>query len=239
MDKQKRFNNARNIILVVLLCTIASIAMIAVGSDTMFLFSASIPFYFAIEAILYEFIFGYVIAVVSSLALVGCWFLAKDRILGLVLAIVYFILDSLFLLWLFDFELSIIAGELLFHAIIISYLVYGIIIFPKQKSLEDELLGEITEKANTTPIGYAEDVKARIFLEDDILGRHVVYRRVKSVNQLVIDGKVYDEYKAVMELPHELKANIDGHIYKAGTDGSSMMFLAIDEERVKIKRRWI
>ena len=52
-------------------------------------------------------------------------------------------------------------------------------------------------------------------------------------------AKVYDEYKAVMEFPHELKANIDGHIYKAGTDGSSMMFLAIDEERVKTKRRWI
>ena len=61
---------------------------------------------FVLFSILYEFILGYVIAVVSLLALVGCWLLAKERILGLVLAIVYFILDSLFLLWLFDFELS-------------------------------------------------------------------------------------------------------------------------------------
>ena len=54
-----------------------------------------------------------------------------------------------------------------------------------------------------------------------------------------VNPNVYDEYKAVVEMPHELKAQIDDHIYEAGCDTSSMMYLAIDGERVKINRRLI
>ena len=239
MNKKTKYNRARNIVLVVAAVTVLNIVMVALGMDTMFLFSASIPFYSTYITLMYADIFWAVIALVSLFALLGCWILSKERIIGLVLAIIYFIIDALYLLWLVDFEIGLIVGELIFHAIIIADIVYAICLFPKQKSMEEELLGETAERINHAPIGHAEDVKARIFLEDDILGRHVVYRRVKSVNQLVIDGNVYDEYKAVVEMPHELKAQIDDHIYEAGGDTSSMMYLALDGERVKIKRRLI
>lgn len=239
MNKKSKYNSARNIILVVVALTIINIITVALGLDSIYIFSASIPLYSAYASISTGYISGYIIATVALSALIGCWFLSKDRILGLILAIVYFVAELLFELWVVDFEIVIIIGELIGHGMIIAYLVYSICIFPKQKSMEDELLRDITEKINSTPIGLAEDVKARIFLEEDILGRHVVYRRVKSVNQLVIDGNVYDEYKAVVEMPHELKAQIDNHIYEAGCDRTSMMYLAIDGERVKIKRRLI
>lgn len=239
MNKKSKYNSTRNIILVTVAFSVLNLVLLLLNLDITFLFGASLPFYGAYIAIVYADIIWGIIALVSLIALVGCWFLCKDRILGLILAIGYFLIDILFLLWLVDFDIAIIAGELIFHVIIIGYLVYAIILFPKQKGAETEFLVEAEEKINRTPIAPAEEVKARIFLEDDILGKHVIYRRVKPFNQLVIDGNVYDEYKAVVEFPHELKAEIDNHIYSAGIDKTSMMYLAIDGERVKIKRRLI
>ena len=76
---------------------------------------------------------------------------------------------------------------------------------------------------------YADnDVKARIFLENDIYGHKIVYRRVKKTNELVIDGKVYGEYVALLERTHLLTAAVDGHTYGAGFDGRGFVYLTVD-----------
>jgi hypothetical protein len=81
--------------------------------------------------------------------------------------------------------------------------------------------------------------KARILLEADAYNYHIEYRRVKSTNELVINGKVYDEYTAVMELPHLLSATVDGHRIEAGIDNVSRMSISVDGEIVKKKIRLI
>ena len=152
MNEKSKYNRARNIILVIVALTIINIITVALGLDSIYIFISSITLYSEYASISTGYISGYIIATVALSALIGCWFLSKERILGLILAIVYFAVELLFELWAVDFEIGIIIGELIGHGMIIAYLVYAICVFPKQKSMEDELLGEVTEKINSTCI---------------------------------------------------------------------------------------
>jgi hypothetical protein len=101
--------------------------------------------------------------------------------------------------------------------------------------LQRDALGNLK---NSESIRIADStVKARILLEADALGHAIVYRRVKRVNELVIDGRVYDEMEALVEFAHSLKAQIDGHTIEVGFDGWVHSYLKIDGQTVGRKRR--
>jgi hypothetical protein len=53
-----------------------------------------------------------------------------------------------------------------------------------------------------------ETKKQKILLETEINGYTICYRRIKFVNELVINGKVYDERKGIIEYPQKLIAII-------------------------------
>ncbi|MBP5765950.1 MAG: hypothetical protein J6X47_03075, partial [Clostridia bacterium] len=95
------------------------------------------------------------------------------------------------------------------------------------------------ESANSPVLRFAdEDVKSRVFLETVVLGHTVTYRRAGKVNELVIDGKVYDEtVPAFIETAHTLTARVDGHVFEAGFDGVSSSFIDVDGENVERKLR--
>jgi hypothetical protein len=57
------------------------------------------------------------------------------------------------------------------------------------------------------------------------LDYNVCYRRVKHTNELVINGKVFDEMEAVIERPHTLTAVIDGHCIEAMYNGAFSLIL--------------
>lgn len=81
-------------------------------------------------------------------------------------------------------------------------------------------------------------IKHRMLLSTKVLGHDVEYRRVKKTNELVIDGDVYAEYTALMELPHELVAIIDGHCIAAGYNGAHSV-IALDGQIILKKLRLI
>ena len=83
------------------------------------------------------------------------------------------------------------------------------------------------------------DVKHRVLLESAVDGHTVTYRQVKKVNELVIDDNVYDQYEAIVEFPHALKATIDGHQYEAGLDSTNHSYISFDGEVVAQKFRFI
>ena len=60
------------------------------------------------------------------------------------------------------------------------------------------------------------DAKCRILLEKNYNGYRICYRRVKITNELVVNGYVYDEKKAILEFDHNLTANVNDHIIEAG-----------------------
>lgn len=81
--------------------------------------------------------------------------------------------------------------------------------------------------------------KCRILLEATVEGYRICYRRVKSVNELVINGTVYDDFQGVVEFEHSLTATLDGHEFEAGFDEDSFSYIEFDGERIAQKRRWI
>lgn len=82
-------------------------------------------------------------------------------------------------------------------------------------------------------------VKYRILLETKIEGYEICYRRVKSVNELVVNGMVYDEMKAILEFAHRLCATIDGHAIEAGLDEDTYSYIAFDGTIIEYKQRII
>jgi hypothetical protein len=134
------------------------------------------------------------------------------------------------IIWRVIFMFSLISG-------VTSAKLYG-----KTKAEEErkkELL-ELGEAANSTPLRNADmTVKHRILLEYKEDEHHIVYRRVGKVNELVIDGMVYDEYIALAEFAHELKATINGKDISAGYNGLATSYISINGIIVATKPRLI
>lgn len=96
------------------------------------------------------------------------------------------------------------------------------------------------DKTSSTVMRYANAVaKSKILLKANVQGYEICYRRVKSLNELVINGRVYDEKKRIVEFAHKLYATIDGHIVEAGCDDESYSYIIFDGEMIQCKKRWI
>ncbi len=97
------------------------------------------------------------------------------------------------------------------------------------------------ERAAHQPILRHADscIKSKILLEKTIQGYHICYRRVKTVNELVINGQVYDEKKALIEFEHSLVATVDGHTFEAGLDSESYSYILFNKTLICRKKRWI
>lgn len=102
----------------------------------------------------------------------------------------------------------------------------------RQKYKERRSLGK------TAPLRAADTaVKCRILAQATVDGYDICYRRVKSVNELVINGKIYDEVKGILEFDHRLSARINGHTVVAGYSEQSGSYILFDDECVVQKRR--
>ena len=83
------------------------------------------------------------------------------------------------------------------------------------------------------------DVKNRILIDGNYLGHYICYRRVGRVNELIIDGYVYDELEILVETAHVLEATVDGHNIQVGFDGAMHSYIRVDGEQVAKKLRLI
>lgn len=243
---QNTYNTARTNLLVLVVFTAINIVLLLVESDTMFLFSATVPYIALLMGMLTgittAMVVGGCIAAISILLYLLCWIMSKKSPAWLVVALVFFVIDTVALAWLY-----ISAGEIsgivdiVFHLWVLYYLVIGIINGNKLKKLPEEeevQHAEITLPDNSTPIRACEEgEKHRVLLECDWMGHKIVYRRVKKTNELVINSHVYAEETFLMEPPHALMARIDGHTIVAGLNESNVSYISIDNETVKKKLR--
>ncbi len=190
------------------------------------------------------------IAVAILLIYLLCWFLAKKKkIAGPIAALVMFVIDTVAMVVVAGISTDLII-DYVFHAWIIFSLANSIIIYNKLKKLpEEEIESEWAEEdseqndyphlqGNSGILRMADnEVKVRILLEAEAPGYHIVYRRVKKTNELVVNGRVYDEYEALVEMPHSLIAVIDGHKIEVQYDASSHMYILFDGEKLAKKLR--
>lgn len=139
--------------------------------------------------------------------------------------------------------------DLAFHVWVIVSLAGGISAYKKLKALppEEEIVdttAEVVEEGaslENSPVlrsGYLDE-KCRVLLETEKDSLFITYRRVKKTNELVINNNVYDEYTALVEMPHTLTATFAGHKIEAGCDTASRSFIKIDGEIVAKKLRLV
>ena len=193
------------------------------------------------------------IALAVSLVIIAlyvlCYLFSKNYKVGwLICALVMFTLDTACMFLLYNITLDIIM-DVLFHVWLLVILVLGITAHYNLKKLPPEEIPaaagengeETTESApisDSAPLREADtEAKAKIFLQTQLFAHDIVYRRVERTNELVIDGKVYDEYTALVENIHVLTANVDGHTFSAGFDGSHSYISAdgqIQERKLRL-----
>lgn len=82
-------------------------------------------------------------------------------------------------------------------------------------------------------------VKHKVLLEAQVDEYKICYRRVKSINELVVNGMVYDEKRGVVEFAHRLIAVIGNHTIEAGLDEDSFSYIRFDGEIIATKERLI
>ena len=82
-------------------------------------------------------------------------------------------------------------------------------------------------------------IKSKILLETTVEKYKICYRRVKNVNELIINEFVYDEKKGIIEFEHNLSVVIGEHTIEAGYDEDSYSYIMFDGKRIAEKRRII
>jgi hypothetical protein len=293
-DKQlSRYNNARNSILLAIVFTVVNLVLLLTESYTYFVFSISVPYIILDMAMLmcgrypeeyYEgdlesmvilddsIIYIALLFAVIILALYLLFFFLSKRLrVGFIIAaLVFFTIDTLFLVFAVGISADIII-DLVFHGIFIVELILAISAYGKlsqmpefTQCIETGVVGVYPTETQYQPISVQDSeygfpnewegsdlentphlrsadfsVKYKTLLEADVLGHKVLYRRVDTTNELVIDGRVYDEYTARFETFHELIAVIDGHEISAGFDGAVSSFINLDGQTVAKKTRLI
>ena len=258
------YKNARSNLLLVAGFTFINIIMLVAKSFSYFLFSATVPhalvdytMYFCgmypadyygedyAYAIFWPqgvFYIALAVAAVIIALYILCYVFSKNNKVGwLICALVMFVLDTACMFILYAITVDIIL-DVIFHALILIILIRGIAAHFKLKNLPPEEI-EISNEpiTDSTPLRDADtQVKERILLQTRAFDCNIVYRRVKHTNELVINGKVYDEYTARMELPHELTANLNGHVYTAGLGAGTLNSYISVDGNIQIKKiRWI
>lgn len=177
------------------------------------------------------------------------WFMAKKKKVGwVVAALVFFVIDTAAMLFFMGINMDMFM-DIFCHIWIIGYLINAILVYRKMKkipeadtviedSFEAEVYPQLPENSQMLRMADLE-VKAKILLEAEAFGHVIVYRRVKTTNELVIDGRVYDEYTALIEFPHNLVAEIDGHVFEAGMMNPFWSYIKADGEILKKKVRLV
>lgn len=189
------------------------------------------------------------IAAVIIIAYLVCWILAKKKkVAALFAALALFVADTMLMLFMMDFSSDIII-DVVFHIWVVVYLITAIRTYYKIKNTpvadcaempaetEDEHGNPI--ESNSSVLRTAEEVKSRVFIDTETSGMHIIVRRVKHTNELVINGCVYDEYEGIVEYAHTLTADLYGHRIEAVFDGAASIKLFVDSQEVAKKIRLI
>ncbi|MBQ9083266.1 MAG: hypothetical protein IJY28_07190 [Clostridia bacterium] len=254
-EAEEKFASARsNLLLMTVLSTI-NLFLLAFGSTNMLLFSATIPYWIAARSIVFDVtVLGFVLAMVLLLVYLLCWWKSEEHFGWMVAALVFFIIDTAFMAWLYV-KAADVAGimDVLIHAWVLYYLIIGIVygrrlrtLPPAEVTPAHDACEATTGNTESYPLPDTnspvlrridEDVKCRVLLDAEALGHHIVYRRVKRVNELVIDYYVYDDVEMLVESAHALNARIDGHAVEVGYDGASHSYLKVDGQTVAKKLR--
>lgn len=250
---QEKYNIARKNLLLMLILTIINILLVAFNLNIIMLFSATIPYYAVAIALFIQsntlIIFGIGLAFILLVAYLVSWYFSKKHYGWMIFALILFLIDTLCMIALY-ISIEDFTGilDIIMHIWILYFLISGVIngyklnklpeddiIFDKVEEIDiqssfDDQYPSILRKADFS-------IKSRILLETEYHGLHICYRRVKRVNELIINCNVYDDIEMLLESSHALNARINGHTYQVGFDGLAHSYLRVDGQTVIKKLR--
>ncbi len=254
----KKLAVARSNLILMIALTAINVVFFAIGTETMLLFSATVPYFIAIVGFVSEsaavLTVSLVITAVILLLYLLCWIFSKNNYGWMVAALVLFSIDTAAMVMLYvtakDFTGVL---DVLIHIWVLYYLIIGVKYGRKLKNItpEEEAAYQLSQAAQAVPtvppVIQSEstatrpadnDVKFRVLADATVGELNICYRRVKRVNELVINGFVYDEVEMLLETAHELKAMVNGHLVTVGFDGVAS-YIHVDGVQVKRKVRLI
>ena len=140
---QRKFNSARSNLLLMIILTLVNVILYFVGTDSMLLFSATIPYLAALFghwlapsdiAVMCYMLAGFLIALYLL-----CWLLSKKRYVWLIIALVLFAVDTVVMVY-FNIRFGDYSEilDVLIHTWVLYYLVIGVISGVKLKKLPPE-----------------------------------------------------------------------------------------------------
>ncbi|MBQ3126419.1 MAG: hypothetical protein IJC15_05045 [Clostridia bacterium] len=245
---QQKYSVARRNLFLMIMLTVVNLILLVFNSGTMMLFSATVPYYTIVVGIVSENSAVLTVCIVLTAVILAtyvlCWLMSQKHYGWMIAALVMFILDTLAMvgLYLLFRDFSGIMDALV-HIWVLYYLIMGVRSGHRLRSVSEDdwaevLLAQDGEAASSfEPYPADMSVKARVLLESEVFGHHICYRRVKQVNELVIDGQVYDAVMMGLETAHALNAQIDGKLIQVGLDENGFSYLSANGEVITRKRR--
>lgn len=153
---QQKYKSARANLLAAVILTAVNIVLLLTGSELMLLFSATVPYMAVVFGMLSEvqpFVVGcFVAAAVSMAAYLLCWVKSKKSVGWMVAALVLFVLDTLFMVfiyWLFEDSSGMM--DAFIHAVILYYLISGVKNGYALKNLPEDLEPEDAPEMPQSP----------------------------------------------------------------------------------------
>ena len=189
-------------------------------------------------------------AVTVIIFYVVCWLLArKNKGVFLIFSLTLFIIDTLVMFVVVGVSLEMLI-DIIFHIWAIVALALGASAHMKLKNLpsEEEIGENIPENTvsgsfpfENSPVlrVFDPDERGKVFVEADFDSMHIVFRRAKRVNELIVNGNVYAEYEVLFEKEHRLSADVNGHRIEAVYDGRIMCCILVDGRQIAKKARLI
>lgn len=258
---QEKYNVARANLLLMLILTIVNLILLMANAGVMLLFSATAPYIIVSIGVISEInVILIICLLITAIILITyflCWLFSRYHYGWMVAALVLFSIDTLMMAGMYILAQDI-SGilDVVIHIFVLYYLIVGVRYGYKLKEQPatsdtkseateesfsapgEEVSTESTSSSDSVPLRKANnDIKYRVLLEHEYLGHHICYRRVKRVNELVIDGYVYDDVEMLIETAHALNARLDGHSFQVGFNGHAQSYLRVDGQKIASKLR--
>lgn len=127
---EAKYINARRNLLLMMVFTFINIVVLAIGSETMLLFSATMPYMASVFSL--EFgggiLLSLIVGVVFIVPYLLCWIFSKKRWGWMLVALILFVLDTLAMLGMYALFGGIENGifDLVIHIWVLYYLIVGV-----------------------------------------------------------------------------------------------------------------
>ncbi len=122
---------------------------------------------------------------------------------------------------------------------LVMYVIISSCYYKKEKQKHNDKKARTKGKDDISIKMADTSVKSKILLKANVKGYKICYRRVKSTNELIVNGFVYDEKKGILEFTHKLCATIDGHEIEAGYNDDGFSYILFDGKLISQKARLI